>query len=129
MSTKVTVLCFYSLWNYAGVFLTGSWGVILGLWILISRVLNRLFYSLITSSDKPARGRCTTILILNLLDIPKFSLIIPAILCGTEFSPSLEDLLSSELLLLIFSSRNRRISSPRLAIASIRLSMPVLFAI
>ncbi len=88
--------------------------------MLISRILNRLFYSLITSSNKPTRSRCTTTLILNPVDIPKFSLIIPVICCRTKFSSSSEDSsnssscaevysssrgsLSSESLLLIFSS-------------------------
>ncbi len=59
--------------------------------MLISRVLNRLFYSLITSSNNPAGGRCTITSILNPLDIPKFSLIISAICYRTGFSSSSED--------------------------------------
>jgi hypothetical protein len=113
--------------------------------MLISRILNRLFYSLITSSNNPARGRCTTTLILNILDIPKFSLIILAIYCRIESSSSSEDPSDSssraevysssrgsspsELSLLTFSSRNRLVSFPLLAIAIIRLSIPVLLAI
>ncbi len=59
---------------------------------------------LITSSDNPARGRCTTTSILNLVDIPKFSLIIPAICYRIEFSSSSEDSSNSSSRAEVYSS-------------------------
>ncbi len=78
--------------------------------MLISRILNRLFYSLITSSNNPTRGCYTTTSILNPLDIPKFSLIISAICYKTGFSSSSEDSSKSSSCAEVYSS-SRGLSS------------------
>jgi hypothetical protein len=79
--------------------------------MLISRILNRLFYSLITFSNNPARGCYTTTSILNPLDIPKFSLIILVIYYRIEFSSSSEDSSNSSSYAEVYSSSRGSLSS------------------